>query len=189
MDYAATIEAIMSSGADVVFNTIVPPGLIPFLEGLHQSGFAARGGKLVCTYFDENVLGMLPSEWVNGVYSCLDSYVEVDDPFSRELYAKYNALYPNGPAFGAGSGCTGMYKGLKVWQAAVLEAGSLDQASVVAALDHAELAQGPGGSAQMVPGQHHLRTNMYIAQANNGRFRVVKPLGPIDPKEQVLTAR
>jgi ABC-type branched-subunit amino acid transport system substrate-binding protein len=189
MDYAATIEAITSSGAEVVFNAIVPPGLIPFLEGLYESGFTKRGGKLICTYFDENVLGMLPPEWVNGLYSCADSYLEVADPFSRELYARYDALYPNGPKFGAGSGCTGMYKGLKLWQAAVTEAGSLDQESVVAALDHAELTQGPGGPTQMVPGQHHLRTNMYIGQADNGRFRVVKDLGRIEPKEQLLTAR
>src|SRR5260221_9106248 len=58
LDYDATIDAIVSTGADVVFNTIVPPGLIPFLQGLHDSGFAKRGGKLVCTYFDENVLDM-----------------------------------------------------------------------------------------------------------------------------------
>src|ERR1051326_8334349 len=31
-DYNRTIEKIMSSRTDVVFNTIVPPGLMPFLE-------------------------------------------------------------------------------------------------------------------------------------------------------------
>src|SRR5450432_4668392 len=31
-DYAGTIDRITSSGAEVVFNTIVPPGLSPFLE-------------------------------------------------------------------------------------------------------------------------------------------------------------
>ena len=36
----------------------------------------------------------------------------------------------------------------------------------------------------MVPGQHHLRLNMYIGQARNGRFEVVEDLGVIDPKEQ-----
>ena len=36
----------------------------------------------------------------------------------------------------------------------------------------------------MVPGQHHVRMNMYIAQARGGRFKVVKNLGHIDPKEQ-----
>jgi branched-chain amino acid transport system substrate-binding protein len=35
----------------------------------------------------------------------------------------------------------------------------------------------------MVPGQHHVRTNMYIAQASNGRFKIVKNLGIIDPNE------
>ena len=32
-----------------------------------------------------------------------------------------------------------------------------------------------------------LRMNMYIAQAVNGHFEVVKDLGAIDPKEAMLT--
>ena len=45
MDYDATVDRIMASGADVVFNTIVPPGLTPFLEQLHEAGFTERGGQ------------------------------------------------------------------------------------------------------------------------------------------------
>jgi branched-chain amino acid transport system substrate-binding protein len=45
------------------------------------------------------------------------------------------------------------------------------------------LPEGPGGLAEMVPGQHHARMNMYIAQAKNGSFKVIKSLGVIDPKE------
>ncbi|HMC95083.1 MAG TPA: substrate-binding protein, partial [Polyangia bacterium] len=59
-DYGQTIERIMSSGAEVVFNTTVPPGVASFLEQLHDSGFRDRGGHLVCTYFDENFLNMVP---------------------------------------------------------------------------------------------------------------------------------
>ena len=76
-----------------------------------------------------------------------------------------------------------------MWAAAVTEAGSLDQDAVVTALDHATLADGPGGSAEMVPSQHHVRMNMYIAKAQNGRFSIVKRLGAIDPKERVLSIR
>ena len=71
-DYAATVQKIASSGAEVVFNTIVPPGLAPFLEQLHKSGFTKRGGQLVCTYFEENLLSLFPPEQVDGMYSCLD---------------------------------------------------------------------------------------------------------------------
>src|SRR6266700_2456018 len=73
-DYGGTIESIASSGAEVVFNTIVPPGVTPFLEQLYNSGFTKRGGRIVCTYFDENFLNMVPAEHVEGLYSCLDYY-------------------------------------------------------------------------------------------------------------------
>ena len=183
MDYAETVEKITSSGADVVFNTIVPPGLTPFLELLHDSGFTKRGGQIICTYFDENFLNLVPAEQVEGLYSCLDYYQGVSDPFSEELLSRYNELFPGSAMFTAGSACSGMYRGLKLWEAAVNEAGSIDQEDVIKVLDHAKIAEGPGGPAEMVPGQHHLRLNMYIAQANDGEFKIVKSLGVIDPQE------
>jgi branched-chain amino acid transport system substrate-binding protein len=57
---------------------------------------------------------------------------------------------------------------------------------VIAALDHAKIPRGPGGPAEMVPGQHHVRMNMYIAQASDGAFKVVEDLGVIDPQESVV---
>src|SRR5438132_3424192 len=182
-DYARTVEKITASGAEVVFNTIVPPGLTPFLEQLYNSDFTKRGGRLVCTYFDENFLNLVPAAHVEGLYSCLDYYQGIDDPFSQELLKDYNRRFPGSAMFTAGSGCSGHYKALKLWEAAVREAGTLDQNAVIRALDHASIDQAPGGRAEMVPGQHHLRLNMYIAQARNGRFEVVKDLGVVDPKE------
>ena len=38
----------------------------------------------------------------------------------------------------------------------------------------------------MVPGQHHARLNMYIAQARSGVFEVVENLGRIDPQEALV---
>jgi branched-chain amino acid transport system substrate-binding protein len=182
-DYGRTIENIASSGAEVVFNTIVPPGVTPFLEQLYNSGFARRGGHIVCTYFDENFLNMVPAEQVEGLYSCLDYYQGISDPFSRGLLEQYERLYPGDAKFTGGGACSGLYRGLKLWAAAVKEAGSLKQDDVIKALDHARIADGPGGPAEMVPGQHHVRMNMYIAQASNGHFRIVKNLGVVDPKE------
>jgi len=36
-----------------------------------------------------------------------------------------------------------------------------------------------------VPGQHHVRMNMYIAQVRNGTLGVVESLGAVDPKEHL----
>jgi ABC-type branched-subunit amino acid transport system substrate-binding protein len=184
-DWAETVDRINASGADVVFNTTVPPGCFSFFEALCESGFT---GRIVTTYIDENVVGALPPEHIEGLYGCIDYYQSVSDPFSRELLGRYNARFPEGPHFSAGSGSTGVYRGLKLWEAAVNEAGSLDQAAVLAALDHAKLDQSPGGPVEMVPGQHHTRMNMYIAQVRDGTLEVVESLGAIDPNERVHAA-
>ena len=186
-DYRATVERIVSSGADVVFNMTVPPGFVPFFEQLHGSGFTDRGGQLMCTYFDENMLNIVPPAHVEGLYSCLDYYQDVADPFSRRLTAQYDALYPGAVKFTSGFGCSGLYRGLRLWASAVEEAGTLEQADVIAALDHAHIDEGPGGPATVVPGQHHVRMNMYIAQVRNGQFQVVEELGAIDPQERQVS--
>ena len=185
-DYRATVERITASKADVVFNTIVPPAVTPFFEELYNSGFQKRGGKLICTYFDENFLNMVPAAHVEGLYGCLDYYQDVGDPISRALLNRYNKLFPGSAQFTTGSACTGLYRGLNLWAAAVQTAGTMDQTAVISALDRARIAEGPGGPAEVVPGQHHLRMNMYIAQAAGGQFKVVKSLGMIEPKERTV---
>jgi len=187
-DWRETVERINSSGADVVFNTTVPPGCFPFLEALCESGFLRRGGRIVTTYWDENLTAAVPPEHIEGLYGCIDYYQSLADPFSQGLLGRYNARFPEGPQFSAGSGCTGMYRGIRLWEAAVTEAGSLDQTAVVAALDHAKIAEGPGGPAEMVPGQHHVRMNMYIAEVRDSSLEVVESLGAIDPNERVRQA-
>ena len=38
----------------------------------------------------------------------------------------------------------------------------------------------------MVPGRHHVRMSMYIAQAKNGRIEIVESLGAIDSDESMV---
>jgi branched-chain amino acid transport system substrate-binding protein len=187
-DYATTVARIMSSGTEVVFNMTVPPGVAPFLEQLYDAGFSKRGGLIVCTYFDENLVGMLPPAHVEGLYGCLDYYQGLGDAFSRSLLAQYNARFAGTEQFTGGSACSGLWRGMRLWEAAVRTAGTLRQDAVIAALDRASIAEGPGGGAAMAPGQHHVRMNMYIARVTGGELKVVKSLGAIEPDEAVVPA-
>src|SRR5205085_11702241 len=133
-----------------------------------------------------NLLRLLHAAHAEGLYSCLDSYETITDPFSQKLGVQYDALYPGDAKFTGGSRSSGLYRGLRLWASAVTEAGTLEQSEVIAALDHAQIAEGPGGPAAVVPGQHHVRMHMYIAQARSGRFEIVESLGAMDPQERLV---
>ncbi len=102
-------------------------------------------------YFEENFASLLPAEHVEGIYRCLDYYQTVSDPFSQALLRRYKTRFLGSAKFTAGSASTGLYRGLKLWEGAVHEAGTLEQAAVVRAIDHARIAEVPGGPVEMVP--------------------------------------
>jgi ABC-type branched-subunit amino acid transport system substrate-binding protein len=186
VEYSATVNKIMSNKVDVVFNTVIPPGVGPFFKQLYEAGFSKRGGRLACVYYDENTLNINAPQEIEGLASCLDYFRAVDplDPFSAKLQAEYDKEFPGKYLFAAGSAATGMYRGLKLWEVAVKEAGKLDREHVAAALDHAKIAEGPGGPAEMVPGHRHCKMRMYTAVAKNGNYEIVaKSEGLVDPKE------
>jgi ABC-type branched-subunit amino acid transport system substrate-binding protein len=186
VEYSATVNKIMSNNVDVVFNTVIPPGVGPFFKQLYEAGFSKRGGRLACVYYDENTLNINAPQEIEGLASCLDYFraITPSEPFSAKLQAEYDKEFPGKILFAAGSAATGMYRGLKLWEVAVKEAGKLDRDAVAAALDHAKIAEGPGGPAEMVPGKRHCKMRMYTAVAKNGNYEIVaKSEGLVDPKE------
>ena len=188
-EYSATISKIKNDRVDCVFNTVIPPGLQPFVKQLYESGFQKNGGVLSCVYYDENLLNYHPANEMEGLLSCLDYFQSVDDPFSKQLQIDYAKKFPDTKyLFTAGSAGTGMYRGVKFYEAAVKETkGDLSREAVAAALDHAKLANGPGGGAEMVPGKMHCKMNMYIAQckveAGKVRYEVISKSDMVDPQE------
>ena len=100
---------------------------------LHQATlrgrFPKRGGRLSCVYYDENTLNINAAYEMEGLASCLDYFRAVDatEPFSAKLQTDYEKEFPGKILLTAGSAATGMYRGLKLWEAAVKEAGKVDR--------------------------------------------------------------
>jgi ABC-type branched-subunit amino acid transport system substrate-binding protein len=186
-DFGATVNRIMTHKVDVVFNTVIPPGVGPFIKQLYEAGFVKRGGRLSCVYYDENTLNFHAPYEVEGMASCLDYFRAVTkiDPNSAKIQQMYDEMYPNTKyLLAAGSAASGMYRGMMLWAAAVKEAGKLDRDSVAHALDHAKIELAPGGPAEMVPGKRHCKMKMYIAVAKDGEYHIVyRSPSLVDPKE------
>lgn len=188
-EYSATISKIKNGKVDCIFSTVIPPGLQPFMKQLYESGFQKGGGIFTCVYFDENTLNYLPAEEMEGLYSCLDYFQAIDDPFSQQLQAEYSKRFPDTKyLFTAGSGATGMYRGIKFYEEAVKETkGDLHRDAVAAAMNHGVIPNGPGGGAAMVPGHMHCKMNMYTAHcklnAGKPHYVIVDKADMVDPRE------
>jgi ABC-type branched-subunit amino acid transport system substrate-binding protein len=188
-EYSATISKIKDGKVDCVFNTVIPPGLQPFMKQLNESGFQKNGGVLTCVYFDENLLNYVPAQDIDGAYSCLDYFQSVNEPFSNKLMEEYSKRFPDTKyLFTAGSASTGTYRGIKFYEAAVKETkGDLHRDAVAAAMDHGVIADGPGGGSSMVPAHMHCKMNMYTAickvTAGKPAYDIVDKADMVDPRE------
>lgn len=183
-EYSATINKIMSGGVDVVFNTTIPPGVGALFKQLFEAGFSKRGGRLACVYYDENAINITPAHEIEGLASCLDYFKEVNDPFGNHVQTKYTQLFGANNPLTAGSGSTGMWRGINLWAEAVRTAKSVNREEVAKVLESARLADGLGGGCEIVPGTMHVKMNMYIAVAKNGKFEIVeRSKAPVDPRE------
>jgi ABC-type branched-subunit amino acid transport system substrate-binding protein len=186
VDYGSTVNRIINEKVDVVLATIIPPGIGPFLKQLNTAGFHARGGRLSVPYFDENTLGISPKGDIEGLATSLDYFraVAAEDPVSARIQAEYDKAYPHSQyLLAAGSAATGTYRAIKLWEVAVKEANSVERAPVAAALDHAKITEAPGGPAEFVPGERHVRLHIYTAEAKNGSYQIEqRSHGLLDPK-------
>lgn len=184
LEYSATVGKIMSEGVDHVFNTVIPPGLQAFMKQLHEAGYYDKGGQ-TCVYFDENSVNYVAPRELEGVYSCLDMFHTMDDAFSKQLIADYNAMFPDTKyLFSAGSAATGMYRGVKLYEQAIIATnGDLARDAASAAMDNASIAEGPGGPSKMIPGTGHAEMNMYIAQSKGGVWDIISSEKTVPPQE------
>jgi branched-chain amino acid transport system substrate-binding protein len=178
---------IRDGKVDCVFNALVPPGLQPFMKQLYESGFQKNGGVFCCPFFDDSIINYFPAQEAQGLYSCMDYFLTVDDPFSKELQVQYHKKFPDTKyPLAAHSG--GMYRGVKFYEAAVRATnGDLAREAVSEALDKAVLTQGLGGGAEMVPGKMHCKMNTYLAVCRAAedkvRFDVIEKYPMADPKQ------
>ena len=149
-EYSATIGKNRDGKVDCVFNTVIPPGLQPFVKQLYDSGFQKNGGALTCVYYDENLLNYHPAQEME------DSTV-ASTTTCRSTIRSASSFRPTTPKSSPIQASvhrrlrsTGMYRGIKFYEAAVKATnGDLARKAVSVAMDKAKIEQGPGGGAEM----------------------------------------
>ena len=94
IEYSATVNKIMTNNVNVVFNTVIPPGVRPFIKQLYEAGFTKKGGRLSCVYYDENTLNINAANEFEGLASCLDYFRAIDDSVQRQALGGIREALP-----------------------------------------------------------------------------------------------
>lgn len=128
-DFASAVSAISSAAPDAVFSNVIPPGAFSLIRQLNEAAlwqdltFATPGS-------DEGWLFGVEPDQIEGLYSCLDFYQDLEDSTTQEIIAAYDEEFGSDTPISAAGGATGAYRGIQLWAAAVEAAGSLDLADV-----------------------------------------------------------
>ncbi len=123
---------------------------------------------------------------IEGQYSCLDFYQDLDDPVTQEIIAAYDEGYGSETPISAAGGATGAYRGIQLWAAAVEAAGSLDLADVEEAMDGVSTDRAPGGPAEMVPGTRHCRVPTHVGIFTADGIDIERSIDPVPDPTQCL---
>ena len=109
----------------------------------------------------------------------------VNDAYGQKLLKDYSAKWKDTQyQFTAGSAATGMYRAIRLYEQAVITTnGDLKREAVSSALEKVSLADGPGGGYSVVPGTGHISMNMYIAQAQKGKWNILSETKSVPPNE------
>lgn len=181
----ATVNEVIKSGASCALSTVVPPAELPLLSQLWENGYTGKKGRIASMNADENLLPAVEGKALEGLASCQDYFQTIDDAFSKTFLERFKQRYPDWAKaqLAAASGTTGIYRGIKLWEQAVVAAKTTEREAVRKELDKAKLSEGLGGPCEMVPGSQHLKMPMYIAVVKNGVFEVVQKFDAVPPLE------
>lgn len=171
-EFAAVVEAVERSGADIVLSTFVGADAATFQRQCHERGLHHRCLTLAPA-MDESTLARIGAEATAGLHT-VSGYVEsLETEHNSTLLQRYRERFGRwAPPLSTLS--ESVYEGVRMWFAAALRAGSDDPRAVAGAMHDARFEM-PRGTVTLdangVVGQR-----IHVAEAVGTDLRVVTSL-------------
>ncbi|MDN5861196.1 MAG: substrate-binding protein [Pseudonocardia sp.] len=171
LDFAAIIEAIGRSGADVALSTFVGADAAAFQRQWHANGLHERCLTLAPA-MDESTLARIGPAATAGLYA-VSGYVEsLESEGNAGLVARYRARFGRwAPPLSSLS--ESVFEAVHMWWAAAIRAGGDEPAAVAAAM-HDDRFELPRGTVT-VDGNGRVDQRLFLAEAVGTGLRIASP--------------
>ncbi|CZF81637.1 Aliphatic amidase expression-regulating protein [Grimontia celer] len=168
-NFDSSLAKIKASGADAVLITLVGGASVSFNRAFANFGLDKQALRLG-TLIEENTLAGIGAENAARLYSSSGYFQNINSPkaaaFAERYYEKFGS---DAPALNAlGESC---YDGVYLFKALANEAKGVAAEKIASASEGASFSS-PRGNMTLTKG--HVDKDIYLAEAVDGRFRVVE---------------
>jgi ABC-type branched-subunit amino acid transport system substrate-binding protein len=174
--YSEVINDIKGSGAKNILLTLVGTDAEAFVKQWRSFGLA-DSTNLIALALGDNQVGALgaAAEGVYGLYGYFNGLEsEANQQYLKDYEAKFGADAAEQTTLAEAT-----YDGIMAWAEAVRQAETTEADAVIEALENVEL-EVPRGSIAQDPESHHVAQQMYLVEAKDGVYKLVKDYGQIE---------
>jgi branched-chain amino acid transport system substrate-binding protein len=116
----------------------------------------------------------------NGILAAYAYFQEVPSPANQAFIKKYEKRFGE-KAAPLTELAMMTYHGFTLWTLAVKKAGTVDRMKVIEALETKMSVTGPAGKTTIDPATHHAILDVYLAEAQNKKFKVLESFSQQKP--------
>lgn len=189
-DYSPTIQKIQFAKPNFVVTLPVGANQTAFIEQFAAAGLKRTIGLVSTNYGSGNQQVVVSPAAGQGIVTDPEYIMSIQNSENEMFKAKWEKAYGlKEPILG---GAVNGWNAVHLWAQAVEKSRSLDPAKVINALESGLTYSGPNGGVALEPRSHHVRMNIYIAQANDHHgFDVVETYKAVAPlfEERVCDLR
>lgn len=183
--FGSTISKIQAAKPDFVFNVFVGPAHGAFYGQWASAGMNKQIPMASHTIGDGGEQMRMPPEVSQGIVTVKNYFDELDTPESKAFIERFKKRFSDYSYVGALAMAD--YGGLMLWAETVRKAGSIDRKKVIEAFESGVSVEGPGGKLSSHPQTHYCVMDMYLAEIQSSKFKVLeswKQVAPVDANDQ-----
>ncbi len=178
--FGATISKIQAAKPDALMNVFVGPAHGSFYGQWAAAGMNKRIPMMSTTFGAAGEIASVPPEVADGIMVVGSYFEDLDNPFNKTWLAEFRKRYGTDYGYLTDVPAKDWY-GWTLWAEAVRKAGKVDRRAVTEVLEAGLSIDGPGGPIKVDARTHHCSMDMYLAQAQGQRFRILEKTSNVPP--------
>jgi len=179
-DFGPTIKKIQAAKPDMVMSVLVGGAHISFYRQWAAAGMKKQIPMASTTFGVGNEHVVTTPEEHNGILAAYAYFQEVPSPANQAFIKKYEKRFGE-KAAPLTELAMMTYHGFTLWTLAVKKAGTVDRMKVIEALETNMSVTGPAGKTTIDPATHHAILDVYLAEAQNKKFKVLESFSQQKP--------